>query len=221
MVLPEVVLDTYADVGIVEDVVETVVTSALIAVVRCVGMVVAIVCELPFHLGRESGGWCLRQITGLDGLVELSRINHGEGGTDVELMDGVDVNTGLEAFQQRVALGVVESAVGILGLTGSHIVDVGDVSGKDIVLYAIDKQGEFGGEIASVVVEAQVSLPAVLGTKVGIAYLVAKRAMVNAVAAQFAEVRGAKATGCIGTDVNVIIDVIDSAERTAQGFEIA
>ena len=52
-----------------------------------------------------------------------------------------------------------------------------------------------------------------LGTKVGIANLIAECAVVDAIAAELAEIRGAESTGCVGTDVKVFVGMIDSTQR--------
>ena len=53
------------------------------------------------------------------------------------------------------------------------------------------------------VVEAQVGLPTVFGLQVGIAYLIAERTLMHAVAAQFTHVGSTEASGHIKADVHV------------------
>ena len=62
MVLLEVVLNSDADIGIVKEVVCAVVIGGLMGMVRCVGVVVAVVCEFPFHFSRKTGGRCEGQV---------------------------------------------------------------------------------------------------------------------------------------------------------------
>jgi len=80
--------------------------------VRRIGVVVAVVGEFPFDFSREPGGRREGKIARFLGLVQLAGIDHREGGTDVQLVDGVKVEAGFEALEEGVALGVGEEAVG-------------------------------------------------------------------------------------------------------------
>ena len=111
VVLAEVMLYADGHIGVVEDVVEAVVVLALACVVGSTAVVVAVVGELPFHFAGEAWGRGEGQVAGLQRLVELAGIDHRVGGADVQLVEGVDIDAGLEALEEGVALGVAEVAV--------------------------------------------------------------------------------------------------------------
>ena len=146
--------------------------------------------------------------------MQLLGIDEREGVLEVEAVDGVDIDTSLEAQQSGITLGIFISAVVFL----DHLVDA---LGKDVVLDAVGKERHLGRDILRGDVKAKVSLPAVFRLQVGVTYLVAKGTLMNTVTTQFTHVGCTEASGHVQTQVQVLAGIPDGSYTTCDAVEVA
>ena len=166
VVLCQVALDVGCHEGVVQ-------AQAGGVAVRCavvVGVVVAhggmgVVCQLPLQLRGPAGRGGEGQVAGVVGLVQQSRIDIREGVGQVQRVDGVDIDAGLETQQSGVALGV---GVGLVVGVGRHQVALQ----VDVVVDAVGKQRHLGTDVARGEVQPQVGLQAVFRLQLLVAALV-------------------------------------------------